>query len=148
MSETQTKCNTRKAIAKKQYTNMGKFTVTSKDKAKFDLEKTITAEKTMLNKTNPVTVPSSGSKVATLMNEVINARNYIVEEITSSFEKKLEKIDDAIVELINSKTENERLKGKIDNLTRENYRLKKEIESFKSIMPGVFIKVKKESINL
>lgn len=134
---------------------MGKFSVTSKEKTILDLEKTVIAEKTVLNKTNPTAAPkppalneSSGSKVAMLMNEVINARNYIVEELSASFEKKLEKIDDAIVELINCKTENERLKGKIDNLTRENYRLKKEIESFKSVVPGVFIKVKKDTINL
>ncbi len=126
---------------------MGKFSVTSREKSQLNLEKPVIAEQAALNKTNPVTHSTSGSKVATLMNEVINARNYIVEEISATFEKRLEKLDDAIVELISCKTENERLKGKIDNLTRENYRLKKEVESFKSIMPGVFIKLKKDTIN-
>jgi len=127
---------------------MGKFCVTSREKTPINLEKTITAEQGAQNKTNPITAAAPGSKVTILMNEVLNARNYIVEELSATFEKKLEKLDDAIIELINSKAENERLRGKIDNLTKENYRLKKEIESFKSVVPGLFVKIKKDTINL
>jgi len=171
LSETQTNSNTRKALSKTQYTNMGKlssdaeeskadmrlgykktnltgsFSVTSQEKSKLNLEKTIAAEQKMINVSNPISLPA-GSKVSAIMNEILNTRTYIVEQLSTTFEKKLEKLDEAIVELISCKTENERLKGKIDNLTRENYRLKKEIESFKSIMPGIFVKIKKDTINL
>ena len=170
LSETQTNSNTRKALSKTQYTNMGKlncearenngdfrhgskttfannFSVTSQEKSKLNLEKTITAEQKMQKVTNPISVPA-GSKVSAIMNEILNTRTYIVEQISETLEKKLEKLDEAIVELISCKTENERLKGKIDNLTRENYRLKKEVESFKSLMPGIYVKIKKDTINL
>lgn len=83
-----------------------------------------------------------------IVNAIINTRNHIVNEVSTNFEKKLEKLDEALLELISCKTENERLKGKIDNLTRENFRLKKEVNSFRSFMPGVFIKVKKDEITL
>ena len=126
---------------------MGKITVTSQEKKQLNLKNTIDHEPGELKKTNPI-VPATGLKISALMSEVLNARNYIVEEISLTFEKKLEKLDEAIVELINCKAENERLKYKIDNLTRENYRLKKDVESFKPIMPGVFVKTKKDTINL
>lgn len=132
---------------------MGKFSVTSKERKSLNLDKTLIAEKSLVNQTSPIEAPKmpvakTSQKVSTLMNEVLNARNYIVEELSATFEKKLEKMDEAIVDLISSRTENERLKAKIDNLTRENYRLKKEIESFKSVVPGVYIKSKKDTINL
>jgi len=148
LSETNTKGNTQKTLAKTQYENIGKINVTSKEKPVLNLEKTLKTDKAVKSSYNPIKTADSASKVAVLMNEVINARNYIVEEISSTFEKKLEKLDDAILELINCKTENERLKNKIDNLTRENYRLKKENESYKLVIPGVFIKVKKDTISL
>lgn len=99
------------------------------------------------NSTNPITVKEE-SEADQIVNAVIMAKKSIVEEISANFEKKLEKLDDAIIELISCKTENERLKAKIDNLTRENYKLKKETRSFRQIMPGFFIKVKTEEINL
>ncbi len=79
-----------------------------------------------------------------ITNALLSMRTHIVNEVSENFEKKLEKLDEAIIELISCTTENERLKAKIDNYTRENFRLKKEINSFKSIMPGVYIKNKKD----
>ncbi|HSA07085.1 MAG TPA: hypothetical protein P5556_07875 [Candidatus Gastranaerophilales bacterium] len=96
---------------------------------------------------NPV-VPETDSEAEQIVNAVFSAKKYIVEEISEIFEKKLEKLDDAIMELISCKAENERLKAKIDNLTKDNYKLKKEIKSFKPIVPGLFIKAKNEEINL
>lgn len=93
-------------------------------------------------------VQKSEFDVEQIVNAVTIAKNSIVEEISATFEQKLEKLDEAIIELISCKAENERLKAKIDNLTRENYKLKKETKSFKQVMPGFFIKVKTEEINL
>ena len=99
------------------------------------------------NVTNPDILNFSSNTVQ-IVNAVDSAKNYIVQEISETFDKKLEKLDEALIELINCKAENERLKNKIDNSTKENYRLKKEIESFKTIVPGFFIKLKKDKINL
>jgi mRNA-degrading endonuclease RelE of RelBE toxin-antitoxin system len=92
----------------------------------------------------PISFNVSGDTLE-IVNAVLNANKSIVKEISEAFEKKLEKLDEAIMELISSKVENERLKGKIDNLTRENYRLKKEVESFKPVVGGVFVKTKKQN---
>ena|GEM_PF-3162483 len=96
---------------------------------------------------NPI-IKKEDTEVEQIVNAVVMAKNSIVEEISVNFEKKLEKLDEAIIELISCKTENERLKGKIDNLTRENYKLKKENRSFKQVMPGFFIKIKKDEFEL
>lgn len=88
------------------------------------------------------------SEAEQVVNAVLMAKNSIVKELSANFEEKLEKLDDAILELISCKTENERLKAKIDNLTRENYRLKKENKSFKQVVPGFYVKTKPEEINL
>jgi hypothetical protein len=83
-----------------------------------------------------------------IVNAVIYAKNHIVQEISEIFEKKLEKIDDAIIELISCKAENERLKAKIDNFTKENYKLKKTVKSFRQVVPGIYIKGKNEEVIL
>lgn len=116
-----------------------------------------TVEKTETTTANPVKViekqetpvtTKPDSEIEQIVNAVICAKNSIVEEVSANFEKKLEKLDDTIIELISCKAENERLKAKIDNLTRENYRLKKETRSFRQVMPGFFIKIKTEGFNL
>lgn len=113
------------------------------------MNKTTTREQSPgTGKLTPVTREKPVNGVARVMTEIINTRNYIVEELSATFEKKLEKIDDAVIELISSKTENERLKSKIDNLTKENYRLKKELECYKPVVPGLFVKINKDRINL
>ena len=103
--------------------------------------------KVQKNSANKI-ISKTDSEVEQIVKAVITAKNSIVEEVSASFEQKIEKLDEAIVELISCKAENERLKGKIDNLIKENYKLKKEIKSFRSIMPGFFIKVKKDEIDL
>jgi len=87
-----------------------------------------------------VNVPAISSESAQLINALVHTQNHIVEELTEVFDKRLEKFDEIIMDLIRCKTENERLKQKVDNLTRDNYKLKKEVESFKTIIPGVYIR--------
>ena len=87
-----------------------------------------------------VNVPTINNEAMQMINALIHTQNHIVQELTEVFDKRLEKFDDIILDLIRCKTENERLKQKVDNLTRDNYKSKKEIESFRSIIPGVYIK--------
>ncbi len=90
--------------------------------------------------TEIVNVPDISTEAVQTINALVHAQNFIVQELTEVFDNKFEKFDEIIVELIRCKTENERLKQKIDNLTRDNYKLKKDVESFKSIVPGLYIK--------
>jgi len=90
--------------------------------------------------TEVIDVPEVPAATIQTINAVVHAQNYIVQELSDTFEKKFEKFDEIIVELIRCKTENERLKQKVDNLTRDNYKYKKEVESYKSIVPGLYIK--------
>jgi len=157
------KLQTRKNLSAKQYQNMGEFKFTTRERSKISLEKTLPTQKVVAQEkpitpqkkpvkkqevvTNPM-VAESQSEADQIVNAVLNARKYIVEEISASFEKKIEKLDDAIVELINCKVENERLKGKIDNMTRDNYRLKRELNRYKSVVPGLYIKTHKDGFDL
>jgi len=93
-----------------------------------------------LKETQIVEVPAINNDAMQMINALIHTQNHIVQELTDVFDKRLEKFDDIILDLIRCKTENERLKQKVDNLTRDNYKHKKEIESFKSVIPGLYIK--------
>ena len=87
-----------------------------------------------------VNIPSVSDEAMQMINALVHTQNHIVKELTDVFDKRLEKFDDIVMDLIRCKTENERLKQKVDNLTRDNYKYKKEMECFKSIIPGVYIK--------
>ena len=102
-----------------------------------------TSKKEILNiaeNTEIVSVPDLSNEAVQMINALVHTQNHIVHELTEVFDKRLEKFDDIILDLIRCKTENERLKQKVDNLTRDNYKFKKEVESFKTIIPGVYIK--------
>ena len=87
-----------------------------------------------------VSVPAISNESLQMINALVHTQNHIVDELTQVFDKRLEKFDDIILDLIRCKTENERLKQKVDNLTRDNYKLKKDVESFKAVVPGLYIK--------
>lgn len=90
--------------------------------------------------TEIVNVPSISSEAIQMINALMHTQTHIVQELTEVFDKRLEKFDDLVLDLIRCKTENERLKQKVDNLTRDNYKYKKDIESFRSVIPGIYIK--------
>lgn len=90
--------------------------------------------------TEIVNIPTINNEAMQMINALVHTQNHIVQELTEVFDRRLEKFDDIILDLIRCKTENERLKQKVDNLTRDNYKYKKEVESYKAIIPGVYIK--------
>jgi len=91
-------------------------------------------------KTELLNVPVINNEAMQVINALMHTQNSIVQELTDVFDRRLEKFDDIIMDLIRCKTENERLKQKVDNLTRDNYKYKKEVESYKSVVPGLYIK--------
>ena len=58
----------------------------------------------------------------------------------STLENKLDGLDEVVVELIQVKTENENLRIKLNQMTKENYELKNSLESFKPVGFGFFVK--------
>jgi len=81
-------------------------------------------------------------QINNLVNTVIDVRENIVERLTKFIDDKLDGLDEVMVELIKCKTENERLKLKIDQLNKDNYSLKTEVESFKPVTLGLYLKKK------
>ena len=66
------------------------------------------------------------------------------ERITSVLDEKLDGMDDVVMELIRVKSENETMRFKINELNKENYKLKKEINSFKKVPFGFYTKTTPE----
>lgn len=97
-----------------------------------DLPALIKSEKTL----------DSEEQVNSLVNTVIDVRENIVERLTKFIDDKLDGLDEVMIELIKCKTENERSKLKIDQLVKDNYSLKAEIESFKPVALGLYLKKK------
>ncbi|MEI7475260.1 MAG: hypothetical protein WCK67_10845 [bacterium] len=81
-------------------------------------------------------------EVQKLISAVIDTRENVVDRITKVLEDKLDGLDDIIVELVKSKTEIEKLRQKLEEATKENYRLKKENDTFKPAGFGLFVKRK------
>jgi len=64
----------------------------------------------------------------------------IIDKITSVIDEKMDGIDEVVIELIRAKTENESLRHKLNELNKENYRLKGEIQSFRHVVAGFYVK--------
>ena len=93
------------------------------------------------NEINPV---SNDPDTNTIIDTVIGAKNSVINRLTSLIEEKLDGIDDVVVELIKSKVENEKLRTKLDQLTKENHNLMIDINKFKPVGLGLYKKSKDE----
>jgi len=75
-----------------------------------------------------------------LTESLSNLENSIVDRINSILSEKMDGLDEVVVELIRAKTENETLRQKLNELNRENFNLKNENTSYKSIGLGLYLK--------
>ena len=64
----------------------------------------------------------------------------ILSRMESLLSEKMDGLDEVILELIRSKTENENLRQKLNELNKENYSLKKEVNSYKPLAMGLYLK--------
>lgn len=64
----------------------------------------------------------------------------VISKITDVLSEKLDGLDEVIVELIKAKTENETLRQKVNELNKENFSLKSENASYKSVGLGFYVK--------
>ena len=90
---------------------------------------------------NKAVTPSSISQIIDTLKEIEKS---ITSSITSVLDEKLDGLDDVVMELIRVKSENETMRFKINELNKENYRLKKEINSFKKVPFGFYTKTTPE----
>ncbi len=99
-------------------------------------------------------MPKSSSQVVvnTLLSSLKKMEDNMTASITDSLTKvldeRLEGMDEVVVELIRCKTENENLKNKVNELNKENYKLKNTLNSYKPFAFGLFIKKQEDDILL
>ena len=100
------------------------------------------------NENLPVmTKPNSQAVVNGLLETLNRMENSITSSMTKVIDEKLEGMDDVVLELVRCKTENENLKNKVNELNKENFKLKNILSSFKPLFAGFYIK-KEEDENI
>lgn len=101
-----------------------------------------------MNKSETLPVMSKPNSQA-VVNGLLETLNKMESNITSSMTKlideKLEGMDDVVLELVRCKTENENLKNKVNELNKENFKLKNILSSFKPLFAGFYIKKEEEN---
>ncbi len=102
---------------------------------------TVPHKSTILKGTNSI----SNASIVQLVDTLRNIEKSMTDRITSILDEKLDGMDDVVMELIRVKTENETMRFKINELNKENYKLKKEINSFKKVPFGFYAKTSSET---
>jgi len=98
------------------------------------------------NETLPVmTKPNSQAVVNGLLETLNKMESNITTSMTKLIDEKLEGMDDVVLELVRCKTENENLKNKVNELNKENFKLKNILSSFRPLVAGFYIKKEEEN---
>ena len=92
-----------------------------------------------------MTKPNSQAVVNNLLDTLNRMENNITTSMTKLIDEKLEGMNDVVLELVRCKTENENLKNKVNELNKENFKLKNILNSFKPLMCGFYIKKEEEN---
>ncbi len=92
-----------------------------------------------------MTKPNSQVVVNGLLDTLNKMENNITSSMTKLIDEKLEGMDDVVLELVRCKTENENLKNKVNELNKENFKLKNVLNSFKPLVAGFYIKKEEEN---
>ncbi len=75
-----------------------------------------------------------------LVEKMMSNQDKLIEKMQNTLESKLEGLDEVVVELIQVKTENENLRIKLNQMTKENYELKNSLEQFRPVGFGFYVK--------
>jgi hypothetical protein len=89
--------------------------------------------------------PNSQVVVNNLLDTLNKMENNITTSMTKLIDEKLEGMDDVVLELVRCKTENENLKNKVNELNKENFKLKNIFNSFKPLLCGFYVKKEEEN---
>ncbi len=92
-----------------------------------------------------VSKPASQAVVNNLLDTLSKMETNITTSMTKIIDEKLEGMDDVVLELVRCKTENENLKNKVNDLNKENFKLKNTLNSFKPLVAGFYIKKEEEN---
>ena len=92
-----------------------------------------------------MTKPNSQAVVNGLLETLNKMENNITTSMTKLIDEKLEGMDDVVLELVRCKTENENLKNKVNELNKENFKLKNVLNSFKPLLCGFYIKKEEDT---
>ena len=92
-----------------------------------------------------ITKPSSQTVVNGLLETLTQMENNITDSMTKLIDEKLEGMDDVVLELVRCKTENENLKNKVNELNKENFKLKNVLSSFKPVIGSLYVKKEEEN---
>ena len=92
-----------------------------------------------------VSKPNSQVVVNNLLETLSNIENNITESMSKLIDEKLEGMDDVVLELVRCKTENENLKNKVNEINKENFKIKNILNSFKPLMCGFYVKKEEEN---
>ena len=92
-----------------------------------------------------ISKPNSQMVVNNLLETLNKIENNITTSMTKIIDEKLEGMDDVVLELVRCKTENENLKNKVNELNKENFKLKNIINSFKPLVCGFYVKKEDEN---
>ena len=95
-----------------------------------------------------VTKPQSQMVVNNLLDTLNQIESNITTSVTKVIDEKLEGMDDVVLELVRCKTENENLKNKVNELNKENFKLKNIINSYKPVICGFYVKKEEDSVLL
>ena len=90
----------------------------------------------------------SQAVVNNLLSSLENMETNLTASLSKIIDEKLDGMDEVVVELIRCKTENETLRQKINELNKENYHLKNDAKSYKSIGLGFYIKKANEDFSI
>ena len=83
---------------------------------------------------------NQNSYQSAIIRKMDNVENNVVQKLTDVLSEKLDGLDEVIVELIKAKTENESLRQKVNELNKENFSLKNELVSYRSVGLGFYVK--------
>ena len=92
-----------------------------------------------------VTKPESQVVVNNLLDTLNKLENSLTNSMSKIIDEKLEGMDDVVLELVRCKTENENLKNKVNELNKENFKLKNILNSFKPLLCGFYVKKEEEN---
>ena len=92
-----------------------------------------------------ISKPNSQKVVNNLLDTLTKMENNITSSMTKIIDEKLEGMDDVVLELVRCKTENENLKNKVNELNKENFKLKNILNSFKPLVGGLYLKKEEEN---
>ena len=110
-----------------------------------EVKKLKSAQNTDKNTLSVISKPNSQMVVNNLLDTLNKMESNITESMTKLIDEKLEGMDDVVLELVRCKTENENLKNKVNELNKENFRLKNILNSFKPLMCGFYVKKEEEN---